>query len=65
MISKFKYKMAKENLESKIKKAVLNIEKKVMGIYDVVIDLSLKLCHIIKSYKTSYSFDYDKKYERS
>jgi len=40
--------MTKENLETKAKKAVLNIEKKVTGIYDVLCDLSLKLCHIIK-----------------
>jgi len=41
--------MTKENLETKTKKAILSISEKVTGIYDVLTDLSLKLCHIIKS----------------
>ncbi len=57
--------MAKEDLESKAKNALSRIDKSVKGIYDVLTDLSLKLCHIIKSYKDSFYFGYDKKYERS
>lgn len=47
--------MAKENLETKTMKAVLSIKDKVTGIYDVLCDLSLKLCHIIKSNRDYYS----------
>ena len=43
--------MVKESLETKAKKAVLSLEGKVSGIYDVLCDLSLKLCHIIESKK--------------
>lgn len=52
--------MAKENLETKAGKAILNIDNKVSGIYDAVTDLSLKLCHIIKSMG-----DYYKRYGRN
>jgi hypothetical protein len=45
--------MAKEDLEIKARKAVLNIEKKVTDIDNVLRDLSMKLCHIIK-YKGDY-----------
>jgi len=41
--------MVKDNLERKALKAVLNIEKKVVDINNILNDLSLKLCHIIKS----------------
>lgn len=34
--------MTKENLETKIKKAVISIEKRVAGIYDVLCALSLQ-----------------------
>ena len=47
--------MPKENLEIKVKKAVLKIEEKVSDIYNMLGDLSLKLCHIIKSHKDYYS----------
>ncbi len=46
--------MVKEKLETKVKKAVLNIEAKVTDIYNVVKDLSLKLCHIIKDRRSYY-----------
>ena len=46
--------MAKENIETKAKKAVLNIESKVTAIYDILSDLSLKLCHIIKDRRGYY-----------
>jgi hypothetical protein len=55
--------MVKENLETKAKKAILRIEKKVADIYNVVRDLSLKLCHIIMSRKDHYGLpdgDYSK-----
>jgi len=56
--------MAKENLETRVKKAIFTIEKKVVGIYDVLTDLSLKLCHIIrdgKKYYRNYNKDLDRK----
>ena len=42
-----------ENLETKARKAVLRIEKKVGDIDNVLRDLSMKLCHVIK-YKGNY-----------
>lgn len=45
--------MAKENLETKADKAVLRIERKVTDIDNVLRDLSMKLCHVIK-YKGNY-----------
>ncbi len=47
--------MVKENLETRVIKAVLQIENKVSEIYNVLRDLSLKLCHLIKSKKDYYS----------
>lgn len=47
--------MTKENLETKTMKAVLTIKDKVTGIYDVICDLSMKLCHIIESNRDYYS----------
>jgi len=41
--------MTKENLETKAHKAILSIKDKVENIYTVLCDLSLKLCHVIKS----------------
>lgn len=40
--------MAKDNLETRVKKSVLKIEKSVSGIYNVLTDFNLKLCHIIE-----------------
>jgi len=45
--------MAKEDLETKAHKAVLAIKDKVMDMDNVLRDLSMKLCHIIK-YKGNY-----------
>ena len=45
--------MAKDNLETKSKKAVIAIKEKVTDISNVLYDLSMKLCHIIK-YKKDY-----------
>jgi hypothetical protein len=39
----------RNNLEQKVKKAILNIEKKVVDIYNSLNDMNLKLCHIIRS----------------
>ena len=50
-------KMVKENIEDKAKKAVLRIDKRVKGIYDVLSDLSLKLCHIIKDRQEYFKSD--------
>ena len=47
--------MTKEDLETRAKKAVLKIEKKITDINNTLNDLSLKLCHIIKSQKDYYS----------
>ena len=57
--------MVKENLETKAKKAVLRIEKKVAGIYNALRDLSLKLCHMIKSRKDYYGLPDDNYYQTS
>ena len=43
--------MIKKNLEAKVMKAVLNLEKKVIDINNVLRDMNMKLCHIIKSKK--------------
>jgi hypothetical protein len=40
--------MAKESLETKARKAVLAIKDKVTNIDNVLRDLSMKLCYIIK-----------------
>lgn len=45
--------MAKENLETKARKAVLRIEQKVADMDNVLRDLSMKLCHVIR-YKGNY-----------
>ena len=45
--------MTKEDLETKAGKAVLRIEKKVNDIDNVLRDLGMKLCHVIK-YKGNY-----------
>ena len=45
--------MTKEDLETRAGKAVLRIEKKVNDIDNVLRDLGMKLCHVIK-YKGNY-----------
>ncbi len=40
--------MAKDTLETKVRKSVLKIEKSVSGIYNILTDFSLKFCHIIE-----------------
>jgi len=40
--------MAKDTLETKVKKSVLKIEKTVSGIYNILIDTSLQVLHIIE-----------------
>lgn len=46
--------MAKDNLETRAKKSVLKIEKNVSGIYNVLTDFNLKLCHIIERMGDQY-----------
>jgi len=46
--------MAKDYLEKKAIKAVLNIEDKVIYISNILCDLSMKLCYLIKD-KRSYN----------
>ena len=47
--------MVNEDLETKARKAVLIIAKKVADINNVLCDLGMKLCHIIKYRKDYYS----------
>ena len=49
--------MAKDNLETKIKKSVVRIDKNVNGIYNILTDLSLKLTHIITGLGDYYKAD--------
>ena len=46
--------MAKDNLETRVKKSVLKIEKSVSGIYNMLTDFNLKLCHIIERMGDQY-----------
>lgn len=46
--------MAKDNLETRVKKSVLKIEKSISGIYTVLTDFNLKLCHIIERMGDQY-----------
>ena len=56
--------MPKEYLELKVQKAILNIDKNVSDIKNVLGDLSMKLCYIIKDnrryYYTTDENDYSK-----
>ena len=52
--------MAKEKLENKVSKAVLTIKEKIVDMYNLLSDLSLKLCHIIKSRDDYYGHSYRK-----
>ena len=54
--------MAKENLETKARKAVIKIEKKVTDMSNVLRDVSMKLCYIIKTYKDDDRLPYKDKY---
>ena len=49
--------MAKDNLETKVKKSVVNIDKNVQRIYNMFTDLSLKLTHVITSLGDYRSYD--------
>jgi hypothetical protein len=40
--------MAKDTLETRVKKSVLKIEKSVSGVYNILTDFTLKFCHIIE-----------------
>ena len=46
--------MAKDNLETRVKKSVLKIEKKVSEIYNVLADFNLNLLHVIEQRQPSY-----------
>ncbi len=48
--------MPKENLETKSRKAVIRIDKKVNDISNMMRDLNMKLCYMIKN-RTDYSLD--------
>lgn len=45
--------MTKEDLETKARKAVLEIKQRVNRIYDILKDVGMKLTHVIE-----YKFDY-------
>ncbi|MDP2940124.1 MAG: hypothetical protein Q8O13_08615 [Candidatus Omnitrophota bacterium] len=45
--------MTKEDLETKARKAVLEIKEKVNRIYDILKDVGMKLTHVIE-YKLDY-----------
>lgn len=45
--------MAKEDLETKARKAVLEIKQRVNRIYSILKDVGMKLTHVIE-----YKFDY-------
>jgi hypothetical protein len=47
--------MAKESLETKARKSIFRIENKVRDIDNVLRDLSMKLCYIIKKQQKHYS----------
>ena len=46
-------KMAKETLETKARKAVVEIRERVDKIYEILKDVGMKLTHVIE-----YKFDY-------
>ena len=54
--------MVNEDLETRARKAVLSIAKKVTDINNVLRDLSMKLCHIIKYRKDYYSLPHGNDY---
>ena len=56
--------MVKDDLETRAEKAILYIEEKVKDIYTVLCDLSLKLCHLIKSRDDYYRFPDKDDYRR-
>ena len=47
--------MTKDDLETKARKAVLRIEKKVTDMSNVLYDVSAKLCHLIRCKNDYYS----------
>ena len=40
--------MPKQTLETKVKKAIINIDKTLVNISNVLNDLGMKLCYLIK-----------------
>lgn len=46
--------MTKEDLETRARKAMLRIEKKVTDMSNVLYDVSAKLCHLIRCHKDYY-----------
>lgn len=56
--------MVKDDLETRAEKAILYIQGKVTDIYNVLRDLSLKLCHLIKSRDDYYRFPDKDDYRR-
>lgn len=54
--------MAIDNLETRASKSVLKIEKTVSRIYDILTDLSLKLCHVIEKMSDQYRGSYSNQY---
>jgi len=46
--------MLQKNLELKVKKAIINIDKNIALITNTLQDLSMKLCYIIKDKRSYY-----------
>jgi hypothetical protein len=46
--------MTKDKLETKVMKAVIHIDKTLGSIRDILNDLSMKLCYIIKDKRNYY-----------
>jgi hypothetical protein len=55
--------MAKENLEAKSMKVLLNINDNVTDIRDTLHDLSMKVCYLIKNKGRNYSISQTTDYE--
>lgn len=51
--------MVKDYLEKKAIRAILNIEDKVKDISNILSDLSMKLCHIIRDKRSYDDIYYD------
>ena len=57
--------MAKTNLETKCRKAILDTAEKVDSIYNMVGDVSMKLCHLIKRNKLFYGQEPESEYQNA
>ena len=56
--------MKKDTLETKVKKAILRIENRVLDIYNALNDMNLKLHHIIQNSRSAEDIYYDMIHEK-